>query len=66
MGGPVPWGGDQAGKVTPKSWLGLRASGTEKLQSQGASPAGGFPDLPDGALGRWKCSALTWTLMHRR
>lgn len=60
------WGCDQAGKVTPKSWVGLGASGTERLQNRGTSSARGFPDLPDGPLGRWKCSTLTRTLMHRR
>lgn len=34
------------------------------LQCRGSFPAAGFPDLPDGPLGGWKCSALTSTLMH--
>lgn len=36
------------------------------LQCQGSFPAAGFPDLLDGPLGGWKCSALTSTLIHRR
>lgn len=36
------------------------------LQCRGSFPTAGFPDLPDGPLGGWKCSALTSTLMHRR